>query len=84
MGDLIKTLFVWGITAAIPAGVVGGMLPEMVWVIGLSAVILIGPPAYYIFIEKEPHPNADLGMAICWAAIIIGAEIGLWAGYMLQ
>lgn len=75
-----------GLCAAISAVIFAGisyLLPELGWVIALSIIVLVGLPSLFNLLVKNPAHPGNMGVFLTYIAVLGGAQIGIWGGWLL-
>lgn len=81
---LLLELLPYTLAAAVVAGPIGYSMPALLWMVCMSAAILILPPVVYQLTDSNPSHPGKMAAFFIGTALIFGAEIGLWVGYMFQ
>lgn len=84
---LFLEISLYVIPTATIAGILGYMLPGLLWVVIVSAAIILVPLVICIICvirnENLAHTGRT-GEMVLWIAGIFWAEVGLWLGFLLQ
>lgn len=83
MFRLFLEVSLYALPAAIMFGVMGYVLPGLLWVALLSAVVVLIP----IIIWAQPKGNLSrrsLSEVLFWLSNLVWSELALWLGFLLK
>lgn len=84
MFSLFFETLLYAIPAALVAGILGYVMPELLWVVILAAAIVLVPIIISMIHRGHFSHPGRMGEFLMWVSNIFWAEVALWAGFLLQ